>query len=182
MRAAAWVDRLNRADPAEILKDLTAELGFGEPAQIDLATRRVLGLSEDYPTVMLARGPGTTRMVAIASGDESPVREQAARIAERLSRKAPHFLWLLALTVKGRPEIAVVAWHAVEGTARIAALVVNASEVLPSDAETLSALATSMQGVVDLEIHAQWVEVLGRESISRRFFLTLQELVARLGD
>src|SRR5688500_13814026 len=151
MRAAAWVDRLNRADPAEILKGLTAELGFGEPAQIDLATRRVLGLaedyptallergpgdpaqidlatrrvrglSEDYPTVMLARGPGTTRMVAIASGDESPVREQAARIAERLSRKAPHFLWLLALTVKGRPEIAVVAWHAVEGTARIAAL------------------------------------------------------------
>ena len=182
MRAAAWGDRLNRDDPAEILKGLAAGLGFGEPAQIDLATRRVLGLSEDYPTVMLARGPGTTRMVAITSGDESPVREQAARIAERLSRKAPHFLWLLALTVKGRPEIAVVAWHAVEGTARIAALVVNASEVLPSDAETLSALATSMQGVVDLEIHAQWVEILGRESISRRFFLTLQELVARLGD
>ncbi len=179
---AAWGDRLRKDDPVEVLKGLAAGVGFQDPAQIDMATRRVLGLPEEFPLVLLARGPGTARLIGIVSADPSPVRDQVARMAERLSRKAPHLLWLLALVAQERPEIAVASWHAGPGATRVAALVVDMKNVLPSDAETLDALSATLRGTIDLEIHAQWVEILGRESISRRFFLALRDLVARLGD
>jgi hypothetical protein len=59
--------------------------------------------------------------------------------------------------------------------------VVNCRATLPSDEETLAALASSLHGV-DLEIHGRWIEILGREAISCRFFLALQGLVIRLSD
>lgn len=179
---ATWADRLGQSDPTEVLRDLATGLGFHDSSHIDLTTRRVLGISGDFASVLLARGPGTTRMVAIVSADTSPLREQAARVADRLARKAPHLLWLLAIVAQGRPEIAIAAWHAGSGPTKIAALLVQTNEVLPSDGETLTALSLSLQGEIDLEIHSQWVEVLGRESISRRFFLTLRDLVARLAE
>ena len=179
---AGWADRLGKDDPTEVLKDLAIGLGFRDSSAIDATTRRLLGVSEEFPTVMLARGPGTARMIAIVSAEESPLREQAARTADRLARKAPHLLWLLAIVAKGRPEVAVAAWHAGSGPTRIAALVVQTNDVLPSDGDTLTALSTSLQGESDLEIHSQWVEILGRESISRRFFLALRDLVARLAE
>ncbi len=179
---AGWGDRLGKDDPTEVLKDLATGLGFLDSSAIDVTTRRVLGVPEEFPSVLLARGPGTARMIAIVSAEESPLREQAARTADRLARKAPHLLWLLAIVAKGRPEVAIAAWHARSGPTRIAALVVQTNDVLPSDGDTLTALSASLQGEVDLEIHSQWVEILGRESISRRFFLALRDLVARLAD
>ena len=179
---AGWGDRLGKDDPTEVLKDLATGLGFLDSSAIDVTTRRVLGVPEEFPSVLLARGPGTARMIAIVSAEESPLREQAARTADRLARKAPHLLWLLAIVAKGRPEVAIAAWHAGSGPTRIAALVVQTNDVLPSDGDTLTALSASLQGEIDLEIHSQWVEILGRESISRRFFLALRDLVARLAD
>src|SRR5687768_15790844 len=161
MRSPAWVDFLSHDDRTDVLSALAAGIGFQEPAPADVVTRRSLGIPDDLPVVVLARGPGTTRMIGIVSADESPVREQAARIAERLSRKAPHLLWLLVLAMRGRPEVGVAAWHAGAGPPRISALVVDGRDVLPSDGETLSALAASMHGAVDIDVHAQWVEVLG---------------------
>ena len=182
MRAAAWTQLFAQDDPLTLLRDLAGALGFQVPARLDLATRRGLGLTDDLTQVVLAKGPGTTRMVCVVGPESVPVREQAARLADRLSRKAPHLLWLLVLSAPSRREAAIASWHATPGHLRIAALVLDALNVLPSDAETLNALAASLRAETDLEIHAQWVEVLGRESISRRFFLTLQALVTRLGD
>jgi hypothetical protein len=179
---AAWADRLGKDDPAEVLRDLATGLGFQDASQIDRATRRVLGVPEEFASVLLARGPGTTRMIGIVSAESSTLREQAARTADRLARRAPHLLWLLAIVAQGRPEVAIAAWHAGSGATRIAALLVQTHDVLPSDSETLTALSISLQGEIDLEIHSQWVEILGRESISRRFFLALRDLVARLAD
>ena len=177
---AAWADRLGNDDPAEVLRDLATGLGFQDASQIDVTTRRILGIPEEFASVLLARGPGTTRMIGIVSAESATLREQAARTADRLARKAPHLLWLLAIVAQGRPEVAIAAWHAGSGPTRIAALLVQTHDVLPSDSETLTALSVSLQGEIDLEIHSQWVEILGRESISRRFFLALRDLVARL--
>src|SRR5687767_5684172 len=179
---ASWADGLGKSDPTEVLRELATRLGFRDSSQIDMTTRRLLGISEDFASVLLARGPGTARMIGIVSAETSPLREQVARTADRLARRAPHLLWLLAMVSQGRPELALAAWHAGSGQTRIAALVVQTHEILPSDAESLTALSISLHGEIDLEIHAQWVEILGRESISRRFFLALRDLVARLAD
>src|SRR5687768_11820626 len=179
---ASWADCLGKSDPTEVLRELATGLGFRDSSQIDMTTRRLLGISEDFASVLLARGPGTARMIGIVSAETSPLREQVARTADRLARRAPHLLWLLAIVAQGRPEVAIAAWHAGSGPTRIAALVVQTNDILPSDAESLTALSISLHGEIDLEIHAQWVEILGRESISRRFFLALRDLVARLAD
>ncbi|HMI45199.1 MAG TPA: DNA methyltransferase, partial [Gemmatimonadaceae bacterium] len=50
-----------------------------------------------------------------------------------------------------------------------------------SDTETLCALSTAA-GDTDLTTHARWVDVLGREAITRRFFRTLQAVVGELAD
>jgi hypothetical protein len=182
MRAAAWPALLGQEDPAQLLKDLAAQLGFGQPGMADAATRRALGIPEELTDIQLAPGPGTTRMILAVSRLDAAGREQAARLAERLSRKAPHLLWLLALLVADRRELVVAAWQPGTGSApQVAALVVDCREVLPTDGETLATVAASLEGS-DLEVHGRWVEILGRESISRRFFLTLRILVARLAE
>jgi hypothetical protein len=50
-----------------------------------------------------------------------------------------------------------------------------------SDAETLCALS-AVVGESDLVTHSRWLDVLGREAITRRFFSALQGVVAELAD
>jgi len=50
-----------------------------------------------------------------------------------------------------------------------------------SDAETLGALS-AVVGESDLVTHSRWLDVLGREAITRRFFSALQGVVAELAD
>ena len=179
---AAWAQILVDEDPIARLRNLAGALGFDDASRIDAVTRLAIGVPEEIERVVLARGPGTIRLVAVVSPDATALREQAARIADRLSRKAPHLLWLLALTAPDGGNLILAAWHATSGQPRIAALVVNAGALVASDAESLDALKTTLAGTSDVEIHAQWLEVLGRESISRRFFLSLQGLVHQLAD
>jgi hypothetical protein len=182
MRAAAWAQLFAQNDPLTLLKALAGAIGFQEAARLDARTQESLGIAEEVHPVILARGPGTTRLVGAVAQAAVPLREQAARLADRLSRAAPHLLWLLVLAARDRREIAIASWHAGSGPVRIAALIVDGHGVLPSDAETLDALKATLRGIADLEVHAQWVEILGREAISRRFFLALEQLVRRLGD
>ena len=182
MRASAWAQLFAQGDPLTLLKALAGAIGFQEPARLDARTGQALGIAEEVHPVILARGPGTTRLVGAVAVETVPLREQAARLADRLSRAAPHLLWLLVLVARDRQDIVIAAWHAGSGPVRIAALIVDGHGVLPSDAETLDALQASLHGIQDLEVHAQWVEILGREGISRRFFLALEQLVRRLGD
>ena len=181
MRAAAWPEILELADPNELLERLCGGLGFGEPATAGPDTRSALGVPEDLTSIRLAAGPGTTRLMLVIGRDEVPGREQVARLAAGLSRKAPHLMWLVALVLPRKPELVLGTWNAGSIPTRVAALVVDRQRVMPSDAETLVSLGASLEGS-DLEIHAHWTEILGREAISRRFFLALQGILAQLAD
>lgn len=179
MRAAEWAPLLAPATPSQ-LSSLAAVVGFVDPAPLDEATSQMLGLSDDISNVTLARGPGTARFIGAVSESGQPVREDALRIAHQLTRKAPHLLWLLVLFAPDSNEVLVAAWQPETRGVRVAALVVSSSRVLPSDIETLAALVESLRAGSDLAVHAQWVEILGRESISRRFFRALQQAVHRI--
>ena len=176
---AAWTQILRDEDPAVRLRRLAGALGFHDASRLDAVTRQAIGVPEEFDRAVMARGPGTTRLLGVVS-QTSASREDVARIAGRLSRKAPHLLWLLAVITDKSENLVLAAWHATSEQPRIAALVVHAGSLLPSDAESLESLKTALGGGLDLEIHAQWLEVLGRESISRRFFQTLQRMVVQL--
>jgi hypothetical protein len=57
--------------------------------------------------------------------------------------------------------------------------VCRADKLYTSDAETLCAL-TAVVGESDLVTHSRWLDVLGREAITRRFFSALQNVVIEL--
>jgi hypothetical protein len=60
-------------------------------------------------------------------------------------------------------------------------LLCRSDKLYKSDAETLCALS-AVAGESALVIHSRWLDVLGREAITRRFFSALQSVVAELAD
>jgi len=179
MQAAAWLSVFSRCDPAELLSAFVRTLPFGEPAVASRSTCRALGLPDHLQSVRLAAAQQALRLMFIVTDDSTPAREHAGQIAAGLSKKAPHLLWLLVVVAPARCEVVVAAWHAGTGTPRVAALAVDGRHAVASDAEIVRALSASRDGS-DIVTHARWVEILGREAISRRFFFALQSLVTRL--
>lgn len=181
MQPTQWLDRLAATDRPEGLAALAAALGFGPAAPLAADVVESLGLPESVRHALVAPGPGTTRALILVAAGDRPHREQARTIAARLTTRAPHLLWLLILTDASRREVIVATWRSSSGSPRLAALAVSREQVLPSDLDTLDALAGSMTGT-DLAIHARWLEVLGREALSNRFFVALQRVVRQLAD
>src|SRR5206468_899012 len=62
---------------------------------------------------------------------------------------------------------------------RVGSLSCRRDHVVQSDAETLCTLA-SVGSESDLLTHARWLDVLGREAITKRFFRALERTVAEL--
>ncbi|HEX6316227.1 MAG TPA: N-6 DNA methylase [Gemmatimonadaceae bacterium] len=182
MRTAGWAEGLADAEPLNRLKALAQALGFGDAAQIDTTTRHRLGVPDEARSVLLAPGPGTTRLVGIVAQAPDAPRALAARVADRLARKAPHLLWLLVVVADGEAEAVIAAWPGGPGPVRIAALVIAPGRLAASDTDTLDALADSLGRGSDVEVHSAWIEILGREAISRRFFQALQRLVDQLAQ
>ena len=178
---AAWTHILSDEDPIGRLRGLARALGFQDASALDAVTRQAIGVPEEFDRAVMARGPGTTRILGVVS-HRAAAREDVVRIAGRLARKAPHLLWLLAVVPEEGDDLVLAAWHATSDQPRIAALVVHSGLLLPTDAESLESLKTALGGGLDLEVHAIWLEVLGRESISRRFFQTLHRMVVQLAD
>lgn len=72
-------------------------------------------------------------------------------------------------------------WSTTASHPRISSLLCNLDRLFESDAETLCALS-AVAGDTDLTTHARWLDVLGREAITRRFFRTLRAVVDELAD
>jgi len=61
----------------------------------------------------------------------------------------------------------------------VSALLVDRTQIVDSDAETLCALSAAMESV-DVLTHTRWVTILGREAVTRRFYRTLEHVVGTL--
>jgi hypothetical protein len=98
---------------------------------------------------------------------------------------APAPLWLVVLASADARDVAIAAWTVRHGAPRLAALVADPTHVVESDAETVCALAAAGASAGDAVggdalAHARWIEVLGREGLSRRFYRRLEAGVATL--
>lgn len=170
---------LARADGADGLGPLAALLGFGALSELDARARSALGIPDELRTARIARGQGALRLLVVEMPAGAPPREALATLAARLAARAPQLLWLVAASEHGGRQVGLAAWSAERHPPRVAALVADRERVVESDAETLRALAAA-RDASDALTHARWVEVLGRDALTRRFYGALEEVVAAL--
>jgi len=175
LRAAGQL--LANAADIDDLAAIAAAIGCtGEPQPLDLSAIQALGLDDAVQTARVAAGRGALRALLLRLRDDEPIREHLVRIAQRLSTRTPHVLWLVAAVQPARGDVAIAAWAGDRRIPRIAALVTNRTRVIDSDAETLRTLAAAL-ATHDIVTHARWVEVLGREALTGRFYRALERAV-----
>jgi hypothetical protein len=163
---------------AEILRTL----GFKDPIlPLDIRTRSALTLPDTIRSARISEGLGALRALALDLEDRADLRECLTAVAAALAKNASSLLWLVISTHAATREIAIVCWSARQSRPRILSLVCNSDRLFESDAETICALASAV-GDSDLLTHSRWLDILGREAITRRFFRTLEKSVAELAS
>ncbi|HEX6965365.1 MAG TPA: DNA methyltransferase [Gemmatimonadaceae bacterium] len=173
---------LAHATGVDALAPLAAALGFGDtPLPLDREVRDGLGIHALVHDARIVRGDGTLRALLCACPGTSALRDTIAAIAARLTSHAPHLCWLVIATQPDGDGLAIASWMPDRNRPRIAALMVDRARVVASDAETVCALA-SAGSTSDVLTHAQWLEILGREALTRRFYRTLERVVGELAD
>jgi hypothetical protein len=167
------------------LEEATAilrELGFGESAfPLDSRARSALGLPPSVRAAWIAQGRDSLRGLAIDLEDVPGARESLTAVLNALSRRSPQLLWIVVAIARSTRELAIACSSSTLSHTRIVSLLCNQDRVFESDAETLCALSAAA-GDTDLTTHARWLDVLGREAITRRFFRTLRAVVSDLAD
>jgi hypothetical protein len=177
----AAADLLTAAATLEHLAPLARAVGCsGAPLPLANEARDALGLTEATGARIVA-GVGSLRVLLLEWPRGAPVREWVATTAVRLTARAPQLLWLVIAVERAGSALTLAAWTADRARPRVAALTVDRRRVVPSDAETLCALATATDAD-DVMTHTRWVEVLGRDALTRRFYRALEGVVTHLAE
>ena len=180
LRSAATL--LASAVDTATLAAIAATIGcHGAPAPLDADARHALGIPDDCAAASVARGPATLRALLLVVEGSRPLRDVLALAARRLSSRAPHLLWIVVACRREADEVAIATWAPGTPGPRVAAVIVDRTNVADSDAETLCALGSALEPV-DVLTHTRWNAILGREAITRRFYRTLERLVVALAD
>ncbi len=159
---------------------LLAELGFrSPPIALTKEEASSIGLSGEDEQFVVTAGIGARRAVSFALNNGTELRPEVARTAARLVTRTPHLLWTIVARGLEHGEIALAACEPRKSGARVVALVAHPRQIVDSDSETICALA-AVNSASDMLIHARWLEILGRESVSRRFFRALEHSVETL--
>lgn len=150
-------------------------LGFRALVLLDDGQSATLGVVGDCRSPMIARGEGSLRAFAFEVTSDGDFRSELRRVALRLASRAPRLLWLVAAVRQDVVALAVV--DVSRAHPRVTSLVAGREAVVDSDSETLCALA-SARGPSDFLTYSRWIDILGRDSLSRKFFRALASLVA----
>jgi hypothetical protein len=177
----AAADLLTAAATLEHLAPLARAVGCpGAPLPLADDARAALGLT-DAAGARIVAGAGSLRVLLLEWPRGAPLRERIAAAAARLTARAPQLLWLIIAVERGGTALTLATWTADRARPRVAALSVDRRRVVPSDAETLCALATATDDD-DVMTHTRWVEVLGRDALTRRFYRALDGVVTHLAE
>jgi hypothetical protein len=143
------------------------------PATLAQSARDALGL----PPLLDARvvpGPGALRALLLRCDPAATARETVLRVATRLASRTPQLRWLAIAEDEAASERIIATWSPASVPPRVAALSTSRAHLVDSDAETLCAIAAAA-GPDDLLTHARWLEVLGRDALSRKFYRELED-------
>jgi SAM-dependent methyltransferase len=173
---------LRGAGSHEGLADLVGQLGFSAGLlPLDAVATNALHLPATVRTARIAQGVGAIRALALDFKDDADLRPNLSVVASALARHSPHLLWLVVAVRNATHEVAIICWSSSGSRTRIASLVCNRERLFESDAETLCALG-SATGDSDLLTYSRWLDILGREAITRRFFRVLEKTVGELAN
>jgi hypothetical protein len=173
---------LRHAQSIEGAASILRELGFNEPLlPLDRKARSALKLPENIRNAGITSGTDCLRALVLELNDASDFRQTVGAAAKALSNTAPQFLWILCAFEVQAGEIAIACWSSTRSGVRVVSLLCRGDKLYKSDAETLCALC-AVVGDSALVTHSRWLDVLGREAITRRFFAALQAVVAELAD
>jgi hypothetical protein len=166
------------------LARVAAELGFAARAEaLPARLRRELDLPREITHARLIPGTGSLRALVIELAPGTTVRETLSGLARSLATRAPHCLWMVLGCVSGGSTSFVACWLPHNQRTTVRALLVDREHIYASDAETLCAMsATVTAGDPDVLTHARWLEILGRDALTRRFFVALASAVGDLAD
>jgi hypothetical protein len=179
LRAAAQL--LADAAALDSLVPIASAIGCsGTVTPLDQELLREIGLAASGARMVDA--PGALRALLLEIDETVPLRDVLPRMAARLATRTPHVLWIVLATQPATSQIAIAAWRADRQPPRIVALVADRTHVVDSDAETLATLSAAGDPRNDADVltHARWVEVLGREALTRRFYRELELRVESL--
>jgi hypothetical protein len=173
---------LRRARSVAGANSILEELGFCGPSlPLDRKARATLGLPDSIRSAEILLGSDCLRGLVMELDNASELRETLGTTARALSTSAPQFLWIVCAFRPTANEFAIACWTSARSRVRVASLVCRTDKLYASDAETLCALSAVL-GESDLVTHSRWLDVLGREAITRRFFYALKSAVAELAD
>jgi hypothetical protein len=174
----AAAELLLAANSIDGLIPLACAIGCdGDVAPLDDHTLHALGVADEVTDARIAAGRGALRALLVALRPGTAVRERLPRIAARLSARAPHVLWIVLAVDGVSDDLAIAAWTNERHPPRLAALIARRDRLVDSDAETIRALAAAAGGR-DLLTHARWVEVLGRDALTSKFYRALERSIA----
>ena len=166
----------------EGLTEVLHQLGFsGSALPLDARAKNALGLPDSIRAARIAQGPGSLRGLALDVHDHADLRQSLTAVAESLAKQAPQLLWIVVAIRRATHQLAIVCWSAARFRTRIVSLLCDQETLFESDAETLCALSSALSDS-DLLTHSRWLDILGREAITRRFFRTLQTTMTELAD
>lgn len=161
---------------------LLRQLGFeSTPLPLDTDSCERLGFPACVESARIGAGLGVLRALVLTLEPAADIRATVSAIARNLARRVPHLIWLVLAVVRERQPVAIATWQHGASAPRIFSLLTRRGDVLESDAESLCALSACSSGVGgdggDVMRHLRWVDVLGREAVTRRFFSALQRQV-----
>jgi len=127
-----------------------------------------------------SNGGGVLRALLLDIAPGQSLRDRLTRIAQRLGRRGSPLLWLLCAAGRdGHVAIGVIDLAAPR--ARVRALLCDCRHVTESDADTLAALTAGIEAD-DAARYARWLEILGREAVTQRFFTAVARQVALMAN
>ena len=182
LRAAARL--LADAATIESLTPIAAAIGCAaHPLPLDDSLLCEIGL-DSAKQARIIEGPGALRALLLELDERTSLADQMRRAAHRLAQHTPHVLWIVLATQPASSSVAIAAWSVDRRPPRVAALVAQRDRVVDSDAETLATLAAVADPRADADVltHQRWVEILGREALSRRFYRSLETRVQSLAS
>jgi hypothetical protein len=173
---------LRHAQSIEGAASILRELAFNEPLlPLERKARAALKLPENIRNAGITSGTDCLRALVLELTGASDFRRTVGAAAKSLSNTAPQFLWIVCAFQPQTGELAIACWTSTRSGVRVASLLCRGDRLYKSDAETLCALC-AVVGESALVTHSRWLDVLGREAITRRFFTALQKVVAGLAD
>ena len=169
---------MNAVTGAGGLDALLAGLGFTTPSlALDPESVDRIGLSNTVVAARVSAAEGSLRALTLQTRPGESLRECISSAAFQLSKHSPQFLWLLVALDSTRDSVAIAVWQRQEATRRIGVIIIRVSHILDSDAESLCSLAAAAAVPNDVMRHMRWIDILGRDSITRRFFLALRSAI-----